>query len=246
VALLCQRVCCADVLSRLDPAERKARKQLGVSYAHLLTRKAEEDYDPFFLDDPNLKTGKHRLVITLPGLMSSVFSFVTESDLKRELNAQFRQKHEHLPPSLTLSKIRKVKALLLEIGRRLDLELSTIVLSYVYFERLASKGLIVKENRKLAAGVCLLLAFKFNEAVFITDKMKARMRALFEAIENTLGVKKADIHQAEFGVWASLDFTLDVKRDHLYALYRELVNQLAEELPPVYNDFETSLVSWQF
>lgn len=238
-----------DVLSRLEPSERKHRKQLGVSYAHLLnnSKKAEEDYDPFFLDDPNLKTGKHRLVMNLPGLMSSVFSFVTESDLKRELNTQFRQKHEHLPPSLTLSKIRKVKQLLLEIGRMLDLELSTVVLSYVYFERLASKGVIQKENRKLAAGVCLLLAFKFNEAIVVTgDRRKVRLRALFDTMERTLGVKKAEIQQAEFGLWVSLDFTLDVKRDHLFALYSELVNQLEEELPPAYRDYQTQLLDWQF
>lgn len=121
-------------------------------------------HDPFFLDDPNLKSGRHRTVMTLPGFMESVIGWVHERELRAELNAQFRVKHPDLPETLSLSKIRKCKRLLLDVTRELDLEVSTLALAVVYFESLCVKALIDKANRKLAAATCALLAFKFNEA----------------------------------------------------------------------------------
>jgi hypothetical protein len=145
-------------------------------------------------------------------------------DLKAELNAQFRgtslallqsqrcvaAKHDRLPPSLTLSKIRKIKQLMLQLGQSLvghelnllsslvgllqspSLELSTVALAYVYFEKIAIRvsgvairrvtrvfqGVVTKDNRRLVAAVCMLLAFKFNE---VTQRVlvvpKARLMA---------------------------------------------------------------------
>ena len=49
-------------------------KLKGVSYDFLLTREAAESgtYDPFYLDDPSLQSGKHRMVMNLPGFIESV------------------------------------------------------------------------------------------------------------------------------------------------------------------------------
>jgi hypothetical protein len=138
--------------------------------AHLLKPPSADDddddiqlYNPFFLDDPNIKSGKHRVELNLPGYMSSIISFVKHSDLKEELNEKFRSRHEWIHPSMTLSKIRKIKRLLLSIGQTLDLELSTVALSYIYFERLCLRNIVTKQNRRIIAGVSLLLAYKYNE-----------------------------------------------------------------------------------
>jgi hypothetical protein len=108
--------------------------------------------------------------------------------------------HEWLPQSLTLSKIRRVKSLMLEISKTLDLEVSTVALGYVYFEKLtmkvhanrfvplvlsvsrcaAEQSVVNKENRKLIAAVCLLLAWKFNEGAMPQGKAKKRLGLLFE------------------------------------------------------------------
>lgn len=47
-------------------------------------------YDPLFVDDPGLTTGKHRTVMNLPSFKASIIPYVKASDLKSELNKQFR------------------------------------------------------------------------------------------------------------------------------------------------------------
>ena len=109
------------------------------------------------LDDPELRTGKHRTVIALPCYMGSVIQYTRPTDLKQELNDQFRQKHPDLDPSLTLSKIRNLKAALLEIGQEEDLELISMACAYVYFEKLVLKRHVTKLNRRLIGGTLSLL-----------------------------------------------------------------------------------------
>lgn len=66
---------------------------------------------------------------------------------------------------MTLSKLRRCKYLLFVIGRELDLELSTIALSWVYLEKLTCKNLVEKKNRKLVTAICITLAHKYNEGI---------------------------------------------------------------------------------
>jgi hypothetical protein len=61
------------------------------------------------------------------------------SDLKREMNEQFRINHPEIPVEITLSKIRAIKLHLLEIGKELDLEVSSVAHAYVFFEKLIVK-----------------------------------------------------------------------------------------------------------
>ena len=97
-----------------------------------------------------------------------MIQYTRPSDLKRELNEHFRNRHPTIDPAITLSKIRKVKSELLAISEELDLEISTAALAYAYFEKLVMKGTwrgkengslstdsapspVTKENRKLMA-----------------------------------------------------------------------------------------------
>lgn len=61
------------------------------------------------------------------------------SDMKRELNEQFRLKHPEISPEITLSKIRAIKLHLLEIAKTVDLEISSVAHAFAYFEKLVMK-----------------------------------------------------------------------------------------------------------
>jgi hypothetical protein len=69
-----------------------------------------------------------------------------------------------MPPSLTLSKIRSIKRQALEAAVKAKLELSTVALAFVYFERLCLDCRVDKTNRRLSFAACLLLAIKINES----------------------------------------------------------------------------------
>jgi len=77
-----------------------------------------------------------------------------------------------LDPSLTLSKIRKVKDLLVEVASKpdIDLEASTVAISYVFFEKLVMNHFVTKANRKLVAAACLMLAAKTNDPKFVVGQ----------------------------------------------------------------------------
>ncbi|CAN0520272.1 unnamed protein product, partial [Scytosiphon promiscuus] len=45
------------------------------------------------------------------------------------------------------------------------MEVATVALACIYFERLCLAGLVTKPNRRLAMAACLAISYKFNEAV---------------------------------------------------------------------------------
>lgn len=61
------------------------------------------------------------------------------ADARKEMNEQFRLAHPEIPDEITLTKIRAIKAHLLEIGKVIDLEVSTLAHAYAYFEKLVIK-----------------------------------------------------------------------------------------------------------
>lgn len=74
---------------------------------------------------------------------------------KKELNDLFRKKHPEITAEVTLSKINSIKTHLLNIGKVMDLEISSISHAFVYFEKLIQKQIVNKQNRKLVAGLYL-------------------------------------------------------------------------------------------
>ncbi|KAJ3341609.1 CDK5 and ABL1 enzyme substrate 1 [Gonapodya sp. JEL0774] len=145
-------------------------RRRGESYAALLVAEhtlSAVAYDPHYIDDPELRTGKHRTVMALPGWMGSVIQYVRPSDLKKELNDQFRLTHPNIDESLTLSQIRNLKKKLVDVSEEMDLDLSCVAQSFVYFEKLILKDKVNKGNRRLVAAICLLLALKANSDEFL-------------------------------------------------------------------------------
>lgn len=117
-------------------------------------------YDPYYLDHPDLRTGKNKTVITLPCFLGTILQPATASELKKELNQHFKEAHPGLDSTITLSHIRGLKASLCKIGVARDLEPSSVAFAHVYLEKLILKNVVNKINKKLIASCCLLLAVK--------------------------------------------------------------------------------------
>lgn len=193
------------------------------SYAHFLNttgslleeETVEDGYDPFFIDDDTY--GIYGLD---SGSLGTLSNGMKPSDLKREMNEQFRLNHPEIPAEITLSKIRAIKMHLLEIAKEVDLEISSVAHAYVYFERLVIKNMVTKKNRKLIAACCLFLATKVNEA------KGTWFKPLLDAMDDTLGIDAEEIHEHEFAVFADLEFNLYVPRRQFMAHFERIFNQL--------------------
>ena len=131
-------------------------------------REREKAYNPYYIDDPRLRQGARKTVITKLGPMYtfSVIRYANQKTLKNELNEDFAESHPWIPPSLTLSKIRNLKrqTRVLEEAR-FDLYIST---GYCIFLEAVIRKLVIKSNRKLKFATCLLLA-GFNESMVSED-----------------------------------------------------------------------------
>lgn len=104
-------------------------------------------YDPFFLDDDTY--GKYGLDPSSLGTLANNGGNMKPSELKREMNEQFRLNHPEISSEITLSKIRAIKLHLLEIGKQVDLEVSSVAHAYVFFEKLVVKvKLYIKKKRE--------------------------------------------------------------------------------------------------
>jgi hypothetical protein len=141
-------------------------------------------------------------VQNLPSTRVSIIPYIKTKVLKHELNSVFREQHPNLAPDLTLSMLKKLRRDMLERARAVDLDLCTVALAYVYFEKLVLKRVVFKANRKLVAFTCLMLAFKFNESG--ADKLKN----LLAEIERMNGIAATELFQAEFAALAHLRFNL--------------------------------------
>ena len=58
-------------------------------------------------------------MIALPSFVGSIIQFTKPNNLERELNERFRQAHPAIDPTITLSKIRKVKHEMVEHLKKL-------------------------------------------------------------------------------------------------------------------------------
>lgn len=208
-------------LSHMDNPEGLASCQLlELGYA----------YDPNSVDDPGLLYGSHRYVSqrrapTGP-IISSVILFVKKQELKESLNEQFRERHPHLPPSLTLSKIRNLKKQALLASFSIGIEVSTMALSVLNFERLCLKSIVTKFNRRLTMALSMLLAFKFNEN--ITEEYHKKLQALLQFFDREWNLPKRQIFDAEFGAFVLLGFSMHLPYKHIYLSFTRLLKLISQ------------------
>ncbi|XP_037643623.1 CDK5 and ABL1 enzyme substrate 1 isoform X4 [Sebastes umbrosus] len=175
------------------------------------------EYDPNLLDDPQWPCGKHKRVLIFPSYMTTVIEYVKPSDLKKDMNETFKEKFPHI--RLTLSKIRSLKREIKKLAQdECGYEEPTVAMAFVYFEKLVLQGKLNKQNRKLCAGACVLLAAKIGG-----DLKKHEVKFLIDKLEERFRVNRRELIAFEFPVLVALEFNLHLPENEIMPHYRRLL-----------------------
>lgn len=201
----------------------------GTSYADLLLPHKLGQYNPDSLDDQSLRQGKHHTVMHLESYHVSVIPFVRPKRLKEELNGQFRASHPQIHPSITLSKLRNLQKDLREITLAVpELDIACVAIGWAYFEKLVLSDRVRKANRKLLAGACLVLAWKFHQQVDQRDRddLFMRLAACIRRLDRKDQLSLSALQDAQLQVFVWLEFSLHIPRSevlpHLQRMMKDL------------------------
>ncbi|KAF4096875.1 CDK5 and ABL1 enzyme substrate 2 [Onychostoma macrolepis] len=178
----------------------------------------DADYDPNMLSDPRWPCGKHKRVLIFASYMTTVIEYVKPSDLKKDMNETFKDKFPHI--KLTLSKIRSLKREICSVGEESSLQPVTIAMAFVYFEKLVLQGRLNKQNRKLVAAACILLAAKIS-----SDLKKQEVKQLIDKLEERFRISRRELIAFEFTILVALEMALYLPESKVMPHYRRLVQQ---------------------
>ncbi|XP_041655300.1 CDK5 and ABL1 enzyme substrate 2-like [Cheilinus undulatus] len=176
------------------------------------------EYDPNLLSDPQWPCGRHKRVLIFASYVTTVVEYVKPSDLKKDMNETFREKFPHI--KLTLSKIRSLKREMRAVSEEFGLQPVTTAMAFVYFEKLVLQGRLNKQNRKLVAAACMLLAAKIS-----SDLRKPEVKQLIDKLEERFRINRRELIPLEFPVLVALEMGLYLPESKVMPHYRRLVQQ---------------------
>ncbi|KAJ1910368.1 hypothetical protein H4219_006226 [Mycoemilia scoparia] len=158
------------------------------------------DLDAFYFENV-----EQRAASMAGGFMGSILHPSRYDDVRPEEERLFEEKYPYLESlGFNLEHLRKMKQSMLKMADEVDIELSSIALAFVYYEKLVIRGYVVKDNRKLVAAICLLLAIKVNEP------KEKQIAEITEELEDEFDVSEKAIKESEFAVFSKLEFSLFV------------------------------------
>ncbi|XP_012731047.2 CDK5 and ABL1 enzyme substrate 2 isoform X2 [Fundulus heteroclitus] len=226
-ALVRQKSCSVlESCSAPTPQGRlRANGQKGITPARPNSGTAQDthieevaDYDPNLLSDPRWPCGRHKRVLIFASYVTTVIEYVKPSDLKKDMNETFKEKFPHI--KLTLSKIRSLKREMRAVSEECGLQPVTIAMAFVYFEKLVLQGRLNKQNRKLVAAACVLLAAKIS-----SDLRKPDVKQLIDKLEERFRINRRELIPLEFSVLVALEMGLYLPESKVMPHYRRLVQQ---------------------
>ncbi|XP_041801642.1 CDK5 and ABL1 enzyme substrate 2-like [Chelmon rostratus] len=176
------------------------------------------EYDPNLLSDPQWPCGRHKRVLIFASYVTTVIEYVKPSDLKKDMNETFKEKFPHI--KLTLSKIRSLKREMRAVSEEFGLQPVTTAMAFVYFEKLVLLGRLNKQNRKLVAAACVLLAAKIS-----SDLRKPEVKQLIDKLEERFRINRRELIPLEFPVLVALEMGLYLPESKVMPHYRRLVQQ---------------------
>ncbi|XP_068452853.1 CDK5 and ABL1 enzyme substrate 2 [Clinocottus analis] len=176
------------------------------------------EYNPNLLSDPQWPCGRHKRVLIFASYVTTIVEYVKPSDLKKDMNETFREKFPHI--KLTLSKIRSLKREMRAMSDDCGLQPVTIAMAFVYFEKLVLQGCLNKQNRKLVAATCVLLAAKIS-----SDLRKPEVKHLIDKLEERFRINRRELIPLEFPVLVALEMGLYLPESKVMPHYRKLVQQ---------------------
>ncbi|CAI2734001.1 unnamed protein product [Schistosoma spindalis] len=180
-------------------------------------------YNPFLLDDPELLVSTGKRVLKLPNYLTSVLGYIRPNERKREVNRQF---HERFPSiQITLTKLRSIKLVLVQIAQRLSMDLWIVAHAHVLFEKLVLKLFLTKLNRRLCASASLLISAKLN------DVKGSQLYGLLQELETAFRISRRDLINTELDVALGLEFSLIPSEYEILPHYQRLYKSLNLTLP---------------
>ncbi|AFZ79060.1 hypothetical protein BEWA_019050 [Theileria equi strain WA] len=198
-----------------DIAKKSKREKIYISYADLMVPNFY-NYDPKHLDIPlhNYKRKTNEAIdIKIVGADDQSHDYDTLSVPPFESNELFRQKHPWLHPTLSFTKLCRIKYEILSLPivvRHLDP--STAAIAWTLFERLVMVGVVTKFNRKLYAATCVILSYKFNQ-----DYESDVLNEIVQYISKERNIDPKTIFYNEMKIFTMLDFSLKLKYSYIQA-----------------------------